>query len=203
MSTQLRNGGCLTLFPAFPSPSPFPCPTALPNTDCAACVVSCYCCKTCDRFAPDCFPVRAPYVHPESVRNMVERRSGRKIKKRRKGRLGRAIIQTVRVSTNETWNRLRFTVVFPDFEMCMKVLVWMLCFNACVFLINLFLWFSPKSDAVLTLRWSGCAGIKHMLFQILSCPLTISNRGLENVQIPLFHFPCYLTTQTMTQYVLC
>lgn len=67
MSTQPRNGGCLTLFPAFPSPSPFPCPTALPSTDCAACVVSCYCCETCDRFAPDCFsPVRAPYTHPES-----------------------------------------------------------------------------------------------------------------------------------------
>lgn len=31
MNTQLRNGGCLTLFPVFPSPSPFPCPTALPT----------------------------------------------------------------------------------------------------------------------------------------------------------------------------
>lgn len=107
--------------------------------------------------------------------------------------MSRAIIQTARVSNNETWNCLRFTVAFADFEMCMKVLISMFCFNACVFLINLFLWFSLLTDDVLTLRWSGRAGIRYMLFQILCCPLTISKRELENIQIPLFHFPCYHT----------
>ena len=49
MSAQLRNGGCLTLFPAFPSPSPFPSNT-LPNTDWAVCVASCYCCRSTEQF---------------------------------------------------------------------------------------------------------------------------------------------------------
>lgn len=48
MSARLRNGGCLTLFPAFPSPSPFPSDT-LPNTDWAVCVASCYCRKSAEQ----------------------------------------------------------------------------------------------------------------------------------------------------------
>lgn len=43
MSAQLRNGGCLTSFPAPPSfPCPFPSDT-LHNADWVACIASCYC----------------------------------------------------------------------------------------------------------------------------------------------------------------
>ena len=35
------------------------------------------------------------------------------------------------VSNNETRNRLRFAVAFPDFQMSMNVLRWLFCFNVC------------------------------------------------------------------------
>lgn len=109
MNTQLRNGGCLTLFPVFPSPSPFPCPTALPT------LIVLLAWSPVIVARPATSLLRTVSLSGPTV--LVERRSGTTIKKRRKGRLSRAIIQTVWVSNNETWNRLRFAVEFPDFEM--------------------------------------------------------------------------------------
>lgn len=90
MSAQLRNGGCLTLFPAFPSPSPFPSDT-LPNTDWAVCVASCYCRRSSERCAPCCFPGNTLRAFPPPIWapicSKVQLKSCRKTKKRRKGRL--------------------------------------------------------------------------------------------------------------------
>lgn len=108
------------------------------------------------------------------------------IKKRRKGRLSRAIIQSVWVSNNEAWNRLRFAAEFPDFEMipveCERVLMWLVCLLDKPFKSVL----GGKS----TLSQAVCAGIMHMLLPKALLSTNCFQQGAgkhSNSIVPIFH----------------
>lgn len=124
MSARLRNGGCLTLFPAFPSPSPFPSDT-LPNTDWAVCVASCYCRRSSEqnlfRLAKLC--VRSHWlVHLQRVRPS-EAEELQKDEEKEEGEVWQSHKSQFKlrsgffhegVLNNESYIWLRFTEAFPD-----------------------------------------------------------------------------------------
>lgn len=100
MSEQLRNGGCLTSFPASLSTSPFPSDT-LPSTDWTVCVASCYCRVSSETFTHTLPPWKIICLFSHQPVHLCWRRCRGRSTER--GSLSRAISHGARCDQAFTW----------------------------------------------------------------------------------------------------